>query len=229
MFPGRLNRLYALVLVLAFFSGFMPVLRLHAAAGFDSMYSEIESANRNGSGSITLTDDISLSGALPQITGSITVDGNGYSISGANTERIFLVDGGVLTLRNVTLTEGYSAEDAARSCFEMALSLSSKMPLSTTIDRERAAAPSRRMAVPTGSISATAAFMTMQPLPAAARSSCWQEVSRLAAAVSIRIARSDSAARSKPSPAMPASQIARFTITKPAAVAASMLAAQGPR
>ncbi|MDE2749638.1 MAG: SH3 domain-containing protein [Chloroflexota bacterium] len=55
---------------------------------------------------ITITEDITLSEALPPITGTITIEGGGHTISGADQFRIFDVDGGVLTIKNLTLTEG---------------------------------------------------------------------------------------------------------------------------
>ena len=59
---------------------------------------------------ITITDDIVLSEALPAITGTITIEGGGHTISGAGKFRIFDVDGGQLTINNLTLTAGKSAE-----------------------------------------------------------------------------------------------------------------------
>ncbi len=55
---------------------------------------------------ITITDDIVLSEGLPAITGTITIEGGGHSISGAGEFRIFDVNGGNLTINNLTLTEG---------------------------------------------------------------------------------------------------------------------------
>ena len=60
-----------------------------------------------GADLITLTADITLTGALPRILTDITIDGAGYSISGDEQFRIFYVDmGGALTLQNVHLTAG---------------------------------------------------------------------------------------------------------------------------
>ena len=112
MFSKRLYPSMLLFLLFALASGFMPTLRLHADAYFDSLLAEIEAANRSGSGSITLTADVTLSTALPPITSTVTIEGNGYAISGANAYRIFDVDGGDLTIRNLTLTEGRSLGDA---------------------------------------------------------------------------------------------------------------------
>ena len=63
---------------------------------------------REGSGHdvITLTQDITLGAALPPITSNITIEGNGYTISGDKRYRIFSVDAGKLTINNLTLTEG---------------------------------------------------------------------------------------------------------------------------
>lgn len=55
---------------------------------------------------ITIADDIILTEPLPPITGTITIEGGGHTISGDNQFRIFDVEGGNLTIRNLTLTEG---------------------------------------------------------------------------------------------------------------------------
>ena len=46
---------------------------------------------------------------LQPITSHITIEGNGYTISGDNKFRIFDVDGGMLTVKNLTMTEGKGA------------------------------------------------------------------------------------------------------------------------
>ena len=56
---------------------------------------------------ITLTQDITLDGGLPKITSDITIEGNGYAISGDNRWRIFYNAGGALTIHNLTMTKGY--------------------------------------------------------------------------------------------------------------------------
>ncbi|MDE2854674.1 MAG: hypothetical protein OXN88_10925 [Chloroflexota bacterium] len=55
---------------------------------------------------ITITEDITLSEALPPITGTITIEGGGHTISGADQFRIFDVDGGDLTINHVTVANG---------------------------------------------------------------------------------------------------------------------------
>ena len=59
---------------------------------------------------ISISDDIVLRAPLPPITGTITIEGNGHSISGNYKQRIFQVDGGRLTINNLTLTRGNSTE-----------------------------------------------------------------------------------------------------------------------
>ena len=57
---------------------------------------------------ITITEDITLNEALPPIRGTITIEGGGHTISGDGKYRIFDVgSGGRLTLKELTLTEGY--------------------------------------------------------------------------------------------------------------------------
>ncbi|MCE2472744.1 MAG: hypothetical protein J4G18_12765, partial [Anaerolineae bacterium] len=82
-----------------------------AADSYDSLVAAIRAANSGGSGEITLSGDIVLTAALPTITGSVTIDGGGRSISWDDAHRIFDVNGGALTLSNVTLTGGNTPDD----------------------------------------------------------------------------------------------------------------------
>ena len=84
--------------------------RVAAADDFAELSAAIRAANSSGSRAVTLSGDITLSAALPPITGSLTIDGGGHTISGNDAYRIFDVNGGALTLRNVTLTEGNAGE-----------------------------------------------------------------------------------------------------------------------
>ncbi len=59
---------------------------------------------------ITITEDITLDERLPPITGTITIEGGGNTISGDNRFPIFLVDGGRLTINSLTLTKGYDRD-----------------------------------------------------------------------------------------------------------------------
>lgn len=59
---------------------------------------------------INLTEDISLRLPLPPITGTITVEGGEHTISGDGNFRIFLVNGGNLTVNNLTLMDGFSED-----------------------------------------------------------------------------------------------------------------------
>ncbi len=65
----------------------------------------------NGADTINFTRDIRLFSALPAITSDITIEGNGYSISGNRRFRIFDVAGGRLVINNLTMTEGRASED----------------------------------------------------------------------------------------------------------------------
>lgn len=55
---------------------------------------------------ISFSEDITLTEALPPITGTITIEGGGHTVSGDNRHRIFTVHGGRLTINNLTLTKG---------------------------------------------------------------------------------------------------------------------------
>ena len=61
----------------------------------------------SGADTIVLDKDIILFEVLPPITSHITIEGNGHSISGNRKHRIFDVDGGKLTIKNLTLTDGF--------------------------------------------------------------------------------------------------------------------------
>ncbi|MCY3797162.1 MAG: SH3 domain-containing protein [Chloroflexi bacterium] len=53
-----------------------------------------------------LTRDFTLDKPLPQITSDITIEGNGYTLSGDGRFRIFDVRAGKLTINNLTLADG---------------------------------------------------------------------------------------------------------------------------
>ena len=67
----------------------------------------------HGADTIHLIRDFTLSAKLPPITSEISIEGNGYTISGDNRFGIFEVDGGALTMRNLTLTEGSGSKGGA--------------------------------------------------------------------------------------------------------------------
>ena len=83
----------------------------NAADDFHSLRAEIQAANRAGSGAITLSANIRLTGELPPITSAISIDGTGHSISGDEQFRIFDVNGGQLSLKSLALADGYSDGD----------------------------------------------------------------------------------------------------------------------
>ena len=85
----------------------------YAAETFDALAASIEAANQGVRRIVTLEADITLSAALPPITGEISIDGAGYGISGAGEQRIFDVNGGALTLENVTVTAGKAEQGGA--------------------------------------------------------------------------------------------------------------------
>ena len=62
-----------------------------------------------GADTITLSKDYTLFSPLPAITSHITIEGSGHAISGDNKFRILDVDGGKLTVNDLTLTEGNSS------------------------------------------------------------------------------------------------------------------------
>ncbi len=68
----------------------------------------------DGADTITLSADITLEGELPRVLSELTIDGAGFTISGAEQFRIFYVDrGGALTLQNVHLTAGLAHNEVS--------------------------------------------------------------------------------------------------------------------
>ena len=67
-----------------------------------------------GADTIILSQDITLDGSLPKITSNITIEGNGYIISGDHRYRIFYNDGGALTINDLTMTKGDVEGDVIR-------------------------------------------------------------------------------------------------------------------
>lgn len=67
----------------------------------------------DGADTLTMLRDFNLREPLPPITSEITIEGAGYAISGRDYFRIFDVDGGTLTIKNVTLTEGNASDGGA--------------------------------------------------------------------------------------------------------------------
>ncbi len=78
-----------------------------AAANIDAAVAGCSAGG--GADTITLTRNITLTGSLPIINSEITIEGADYSVSGDDAHQIFLVDGGSLTLNDLTVTNGISA------------------------------------------------------------------------------------------------------------------------
>ena len=108
----------------------MSVMKVHAASitvdksanedanGTCSLADAIAAANTDtatngctagsGADTITLGVNITLDDWLPDITSDITIEGADYDIDGNGEYQIFYVDGGDLTINNITLTGGVS-------------------------------------------------------------------------------------------------------------------------
>ena len=67
----------------------------------------------NGADVISLTADVTLAASLPAIESVITVEGNGFAISGGLSHRIFVVGDTDFVLNHVVLMEGRSASGSA--------------------------------------------------------------------------------------------------------------------
>ena len=67
-----------------------------------------------GADTIRLTADVTLERELPPILSTISVEGEGYGISGDDAHRIFHVESeGALTVRDITLTRGFAERGGA--------------------------------------------------------------------------------------------------------------------
>ena len=69
----------------------------------------------SGADTIELTEDVTLTEPLPRITSDIAIEGNGYTISGDKRFRIFDVERGNFTLRDLTLADGNAQGEGGRS------------------------------------------------------------------------------------------------------------------
>ena len=103
------------IMLLVMLASLLLAARTYATDSVDSLAAAINAANQTGSGTITLTGDITLAGELPSITGNLAIDGDGHSISGNDEHRIFDIDGGQLTLKQITLTRGRAETGGAIS------------------------------------------------------------------------------------------------------------------
>ena len=66
----------------------------------------------SGADAITLTGNFTLDSPLPEIESEVTIEGNGYTISGNKQHQIFWVkETGTLTILNVTLADGRGVDD----------------------------------------------------------------------------------------------------------------------
>ena len=58
---------------------------------------------------ILLTNDVTLTGALPSITSPIHIEGGGHTISGDAKHRVFMAVGGDLVINDLTITKGLAS------------------------------------------------------------------------------------------------------------------------
>ncbi len=117
MISARLIGIARLVLVIAA-CALWTAARSPALASTCTLADHIKSANTNTSVGncpagtshdiITISEDIRLTELLPPITGTITIEGGGHSISGAGKFPIFWVKGGNLTINDLTLKRANS-------------------------------------------------------------------------------------------------------------------------
>ncbi|MCY3779079.1 MAG: hypothetical protein OXG78_02105, partial [Chloroflexi bacterium] len=118
----RLSQYFALMLMALLISSHLPaaaaehVIELTASC---SLYDAIVAANSDseaggcpagrGADTIRLTSDITLDRGLPAIVSTVTIEGEGYTISGDGSHRILQVVEATVSVRNLTLVDGYSS------------------------------------------------------------------------------------------------------------------------
>ena len=117
----RLPRFILFILMLLFLTA--PVEEVHAASiTVDencSLGDAIEAANQDaavggcpagsGADTIRLAIDITLTEALPSMTGDIAIEGNNHSISGDDRYNILVAAESNLVIRNLILTQGFGS------------------------------------------------------------------------------------------------------------------------
>ncbi len=72
---------------------------------------ETASPPATGDDIILLTTNVTLAAALPSITSAIHIDGGGHTVSGDGQYQILNADGGQLSISDLTITEGLSANE----------------------------------------------------------------------------------------------------------------------
>ena len=60
----------------------------------------------DGTDTITLTEDVTLSGRLPTITTDMTIDGSSQTVSGNDSSSVFVIYDAIVTLEDMTVTNG---------------------------------------------------------------------------------------------------------------------------
>ena len=128
MYGIRLLRLFAFLLAFLLCSGqATPLLAAEDVielSGGCTLYDAIIAANTDtesgacpagrGADTIRLTADVSLERELPPIVSTLSIEGEGYTISGDDAYHIFHVDNdGVLSIREITLTRGFAERGGA--------------------------------------------------------------------------------------------------------------------
>lgn len=105
--------LYTLALGLAGLLMALPASPVARAASltagtFAGLQAAINTANASAgvADTITLTSNITLAGPLPAINGDLTIEGDGFSVNGANSHRVFAVTNGNVTFKNLTIAGG---------------------------------------------------------------------------------------------------------------------------
>ena len=119
MLAIRLKQQVRVVMLMAVAS-LLALPAAHSSASVCTLADHIRSANTNRAVGfcpagtshdiITIAEDITLTEALPPIRGTITIEGGGHTISGDGKHRIFDVNGGSLTINNLTMTNGSAGE-----------------------------------------------------------------------------------------------------------------------
>ena len=124
MYGLRLLRLIAFLIVASLFGTVLAAEDVIELSAGCTLYYAIVAANTDtesgacpagrGADTIRLTAEITLERELPPIVSTISIEGEGYSISGDDQFRIFHVDkDGALSIRDLLLTQGFAKRGGA--------------------------------------------------------------------------------------------------------------------
>ena len=104
----------------------------------------------NGHDVITIYDDITLKEPLPHISSDITIEGDGFTISGADRFRIFSVNAGRLTINNLTLLDGKATRGLNESGGALRIEANARVVVNNVLFRSNESASGGAIGISSG-------------------------------------------------------------------------------